>query len=144
MTYQYNINHYRPLSTDVPYWKFSALFLSLLLLNTPAVAFYFNSSALILLNLILSILFILLIFRLFRKTQKVPFVEISNNTLNYFDTQNEAIVQVSARDITQISTKFCELRIHTSEKIHIVNLNVIRNEKKRWEIKEKIRTLLAS
>ena len=142
MTYQYNINHYRPLSNDVPYWKFSIVFLSLLLLNTLNVAFYFYSVALILLNLILSILFLLLIIGLFRKTQKVPFVEIRNNTLNYFDTENEEIVQVSARDITQISTKLCELRVHTPEKIHIVNLNVIRNEKKRWEIKEKIRTLL--
>lgn len=142
MTYQYNINHYRPLNTNLPYWKFSTVFLTLLLLNTLTVAFYFYSVTLILLNLILSILFLLLIIGLFRKTQKVPFVEIRNNTLNYFDTENEEIVQVSARDITQISTKLCELRVHTSEKIHIVNLNVIRNEKKRWEIKEKIRTLL--
>ena len=80
--------------------------------------------------------------RQLRKTQKVSFIEIRDKTLSYFDTESEETVKISAGKITHISTKLCEQRVHTNERVHLVNLKVIRNEKKRWEIKEKIRTLL--
>lgn len=142
MTYLHHISHYRPLNSEIPYSKFAMVFLCILLFNTLTVAFYFYSLTLISLNLFLSIIFLVLVLRQFGKTQKVPFIEISNNTLNYFDTESEEIVKVSAQEITHISTKLCELRVHTKERVHLVNLKVIRNEDKRWEIKEKIRTLL--
>ncbi|MFA6945639.1 MAG: hypothetical protein WC220_07010 [Pedobacter sp.] len=142
MTYQHYISHNRSLNSGIPYWKLSSAILSILLLNTIGVAYYFDSELLILLNLTISLVFLLFIFSYLHKSQKVPLIDISNRTLNYFDTESEKIVKVSAHDITHISTKFCELRVHTNERIHIVNLKVVRNEKKRWEIKEKIRTLL--
>ena len=142
MIYQHYISHNRPLNTEIPHRKFSTVILSILIFNTIGAVFYFDSEVLIILNLLLGIIFLYLLFSHFQKNQKVTFIEISNKKLNYFDTESEEIIQVSANDITHISTKLCELRVHTIERIHVINLNVVRNEKKRWEIKEKIRTLL--
>ena len=141
MTYQHKISLHRPLNSEIANSKFAIVFLSILLFNTITVTFYFYSLTLFSLSLFLSVIFFVLLWRQFWKAQKVSFIEISNKTLNYFDTDSEEIVKVAAQDITHISTKLCELRIHTNERVHLVNLNVIRNEKKRWEIKEKIRTL---
>lgn len=142
MTYQHYISLHRPLNSEIAYSKFTMVFLSILVFNAVTVTFYFYSFVLISLSLFLSTIFFILLLRQFRRTQKVSFIEISDKTLNYFDTETEEIVKVAAQDITHISTKLCELRVHTNERVHLVNLNVVRNEKKRWEIKEKIRTLL--
>lgn len=141
MTYQHKISLHRPINSEIANSKFAIVLLSIILLNAITVTFYFYSLTLFSLSLFLSIIFFILLLRQLRKTHKVSFIEISNKTLNYFDTDSEEIVKVAAQDITHISTKLCELRIHTNERVHLVNLNVIRNEKKRWEIKEKIRTL---
>ncbi|HQT22299.1 MAG: hypothetical protein B7X86_02935 [Sphingobacteriales bacterium 17-39-43] len=141
MTYQHKISLHRSLNGEIANSKFAIVLLSILLLNAITVTFYFYSLTLFSLSLFLSIIFFILLLRQLRKTHKVSFIEISNKTLNYFDTDSEEIVKVMAQDITHISTKLCELRIHTNERVHLVNLNVIRNDKKRWEIKEKIRTL---
>ncbi len=141
MTYQYKISLHRPLNGEIANSKFAIVLFSILLLNAITVVFYFYSLTIVSLSLFLSIIFFILLFRQFRKTHKVSFIEISDKTLNYFDTESQEIVKVAAQDITHISTKLCELRVHTNERVHLVNLNVIRNEKKRWEIKEKIRTL---
>lgn len=141
MTYQHKISLHRSLNSEIANSKFAIVLLSILLLNAITVTFYFYSLTLFSLSLFLSIIFIILLLRQLRKTHKVSFIEISDKTLNYFDTESEEIVKVAAQDITHISTKLCELRVHTNERVHLVNLNVIRNEKKRWEIKEKIRTL---
>lgn len=143
MTYQHHINHYRSSDNDTRYWMYSKIFLSLLFINTFAVAFYFYSAALILLNVFLGIIFLSIMVNLIRKRIKMPFIEITDGTLNYFDTETEEIVAVCAKDITHITTKLCELRIHTNEQVHLVNLKVIRNEKTRWEIKEEIRKMVA-
>ena len=142
MTYQYKISLHRSSNSEIANSKFAIVLLSILLLNAITVVFYFYSLTLVSISLFLSIIFLTLLLRQFRKTQKVSFIEIRDKTLNYFDTEREEIVKVAAQDITHISTKLCELRVHTNERVHLVNLNVIRNEKKRWEIKEKIRTLL--
>ncbi len=143
MTYQHHINHYRSSDNDTRYWMYSKIFLSLLFINTFAVAFYFHSATLILLNVFLGIIFLSIMVNLIRKRIKMPFIEITDGTLNYFDTETEEIVAVCAKDITHITTKLCELRIHTNEQVHLVNLKVIRNEKTRWEIKEEIRKMVA-
>lgn len=142
MTYQHKISLHRPLNSEIANSKFAIVLLSTLLFNAITVIFYYYSLTIVSLSLFLSIIFLVLLLRQFRKAQRVSFIEIRDKTLNYFDTESEEIVKVAAQDITHISTKLCELRVHTNERVHLVNLNVIRNEKKRWEIKEKIRTLL--
>lgn len=143
MTYQLHINYYRSSGNDKSYWMYSKVFLSLLFLDTLAVTFYFYSLTLILVNVCFGLAFLSILLMIIRKRLRMPFIEITEESLNYFDTENEEIVKVCAKDITHISTRLCELRIHTNEQVHLVNLKVIRNEQTRWEIKEKIRTLVA-
>lgn len=139
MTNQYYISYYRSLKAEVPYLRFSIVLILILALNT--IGFNIEDIAIITMNLILGIVLMLILFSYFQKYQKVPFVEINNGILNYFDTERNEIIKINVQDITHINTRFCELRIHTNEKVHILNLDVIRNETKRWEIKEKIRKL---
>lgn len=140
MTYQYNITHYRASNNDARLWMYSKVFLSLLFLDTLANAFY-TSTVLSLIIVILSIIFLAIIVKLISRRHKVPFVEIVNKTLNYFDPEKGEMVSVPAKDITHISTRFCELNVHTHENIHSLNLGLIRNAKTRWEIKEMIREM---
>lgn len=142
MTYQLHIMHYRSSNNDACLWVYSKIFLSLLFLNTLGAAFYFTSAALSLLNVILSSIFLVAVVKLISKRFRVPFVQIADGTLNYFNPQKGEMVSVQAKDITHISTRFCELKIHTNEKIHSLNLGLIRNEKNRWEIKEMIREMV--
>ena len=142
MTYQLHITHYRSSNNDARLWVYSKISLSLLFLNTLGVAFFFTSAALSLLNVVLSIILLVVVVKLIIKRLRVPFVQIADGTLNYFNPQNGEMVSVQAKDITHISTRFCELKIHTNENIHSLNLGLIRNEKARWEIKEMIREMV--
>ena len=143
MIYQLHIRHYRSSNNDGSLWLYSMIFLSLLLLNTVGVAFYYFSDALILLNVLLSAAFLWLTIAHFIKRNRLPFIEISEGSLNYWDQTKEKIVSVSAKDITQISTKLCQLKLHTPDQIHVVNLNLIKKEQTRWEIKENVRKMVS-
>lgn len=143
MIYQLHIRHYRSSNNDGSLWLYSVIFLSLLFMNTLGVAFYYFSDLLILLNVILGSVFLWLTIAHFIKRNRLPFIEISEGSLNYWDQTKEEIVSVSAKDITQISTKLCQLKLHTEGHIHVVNLNLIKNEQTRWEIKENVRRMVS-
>jgi len=143
MIYQLHIQHYRSSNNDASLWIYSMIFLSLLFMNTVGVAFYYISDTLILLNVFLSATFLWLTIAHFKKRNRVPFIEISEGSLNYWDQTKEEIVSVSAKDITQISTKLCQLKLHTQEQIHVLNLNLIKKEQTRWEIKENVRRMVS-
>lgn len=138
MTYHYNITRNRSLK-GARLWT-DRIFLSLLILTTLVVAYY-NSTEL---NITIALSCIGLfagIALLFLRRHKVPFVEINNGTFSYFDTGKGEMVSVPVQDITHISTRFCELNVHTAENTHSLNLDLIRSEKARWEIKEMIREM---
>lgn len=139
MTNQYYISYCRSLKAEVPYLRFSIVIILILALNI--IGSDSEHIAIIPMNLILGLILLVILISCFQKYQKIPFVEINNGTLNYFDQESNKIIKISTQDITHISTKFCELSVHTDEKVHVLNLEVIRNETKRWEIKEKIRKL---
>lgn len=139
MTYQSKIR-YRYSNKNVHVWMYAKIFLPLIFLNILAIAFY-TSTVLSIIIVILSIIFFAIIVKLISRRHKVPFVEIVNDTLNYFDPEKGEVVSVPAKDITHISTRFCELNVHTHENIHSLNLGLIRNAKTRWEIKEMIRKM---
>lgn len=141
MTYQLDITHYRSSNNDARLWKYSKIFLSFLFLSTLTVAFYFTFPALSLLNVALGLVFLAGLIKISSKRLRVPFVQIADGTLNYFDPAKGEMISVSAKDITNISTRFCELHVHTHDTIHSLNLGLIRNEKTRWEIKEMIREM---
>jgi hypothetical protein len=83
----------------------------------------------------------LAIIMLVTRRHKVPFVEIVDGTISYFDSSRGEMVSVQVHEITHISTRFCQLDVHTAENIHSLNLGLVRNEKTRWEIKEMIREM---
>ena len=137
MTYHYNITRYRSVK-DARLWT-DRIFLSLLLLATLVIAFY-NATPLNLTIAVVCIIFLAAVMLITRR-HKVPFVEIVNGNISYFDSGKGEMVTVPVHDITHISTRFNQLNVHTAENIHSLNLGLIRNEKARWEIKEMIREM---
>ena len=137
MTYHYNITKYRSLK-DTRLWT-DRIFLSTMILTTIAILYY-NSSAFNIL-FALPLIVITSIIMLMNSRQKVLFVDITDGTLSFLDTGKGEMVSVPIHDITHISTKFCQLNVHTLESTHSLNLGLIRNEKTRWEIKEMIRKI---
>jgi len=141
MTYQLHITHYRSDSNDARLLMYSTIFLSLLFLNTLGVAFNITMPQLSLVNLVLGIVFLIALATQINKRLKVPFVNIHDNTLEYFSPEDGEIISIPSMDITKVTTRFNELNIHTSERIHSLNLGLIRQEQTRWEIKEMIRRM---
>lgn len=138
MTYYYNTTRYRSVK-NTRLWT-DRIFLSVLLLTALTIGFY-NSTTINLIIAATCMLFLTALIMLITRRHKVPFVEIADGTLSYFDTAKTQMVSVNVHDITHISTRFCQLDIHTEENTHSLNLGLIRNEKTRWEIKEMIREM---
>lgn len=141
MTYQLHITHYRSNPNDARLWLYCRIFLALLLLNTLGVAFKLTMPVLSLVNVFLSVVFLVVLLRIGNKRYRVPFVQIEDDVLNYYCPEQEEMIAVSAKEITGISTRFCELQLHTPDRVHSLNLGLIRQEKTRWEIKEMIRQM---
>lgn len=141
MTYQLHISHYRSDSNDARLLLYSKVFLSLLFLNTLAVAFDITMPQVSLLNFVLGVVFLIVLAAMMNKRSRVPFVNIHDDTLEYFNPKEGEIISIPANDITKVTTRFNELIIHTTEGIHSLNLALIRKEQTRWELKEMIRTI---
>ncbi len=136
MTYHYNIMQYRSskdarLLTDRLVLTILFLCISALILNNPGE--YKPTYALPALALITGVAMYM------RGRRMVSFLEITDGTLSYLDTEKGEMITIPVNDITFISTRFCRLNVHTSDGIHALNLDLIRKEQTRWEIKEIIR-----
>ena len=138
MNYQLNFFYYRLNPNDVKFWVYARAFTLLLFLNTLGVAFNITLPLLSIVNVIMSCIFIVILLKINSKTTRVPFIKIQEDRIEYLCQEQEEIISIDANDITKITTRFCELKIHTNEQIHSLNLGMIRQEKKRWEIKEMI------
>ena len=141
MTYQLNITHYRSDSNDARLLMYSMIFLSLLFLNTLGVAFNITVPQLSLVNLVLGLVFLIALASQINKRSKVPFVNIHDNTLEYFNPEEGDIISIPSMEILKITTRFNELNIHTENRVHSLNLGLIRQEQTRWELKEMIRQM---
>ena len=141
MTYQLNITHYRSDSNDARLLMYSMIFLSLLFLNTLGVAFDITVPQLSLVNLVLGVVFLIALATQINKRSKVPFVNIHDNTLEYFSPEEGEIISIPSVEIIKITTRFNELNIHTDSRVHSLNMGLIRQEQTRWEIKEMIRRM---
>ncbi|HYK77926.1 MAG TPA: hypothetical protein VEV16_13190 [Daejeonella sp.] len=142
MTYQLFITHYRSDSNDARLWMYAKIFLSLLFFTTLGAIFKFGP-ILSFANVVGCMIFLIATIRYYNRRHRIPFVQIQDGTLNYFCPQQEEMVSISARDITKISTRFCELQLHTPDRIHSLNMGLVRQEQTRWEIKEMIRKMTA-
>lgn len=67
---------------------------------------------------------------------KLPYIRIQDSKLEYYCLKEKQIITISADEITHITHRFCELRVHTKEQVHFLSLEPVRKERKRWEIKE--------
>lgn len=141
MTYQLHITHYRSDSNDDRLLMYSTIFLSLLFLNTLGVALDITMPQLSLVNLALGVIFLIALATMINKRSKVPFVNIHDDTLEYYSPEEGQIISIPSLDITKVTTRFNELNIHTNERMHSLNLGLIRQEQTRWEIKEMIRQM---
>lgn len=120
-------------------WFIASAVLLLLLLNTLGVAFNFTTQLFSMANVALSMVFLITLFKLNGRKPDVIFLKIQENEIEYFDSEENQVVSVCIADIKSVSTGFNELRIYTDQRIHIVDLSYIRDEKTRWEIKEAVK-----
>ena len=141
MTYQLHITHYRSDSNDGRLLMYSTIFLSLLFLNTLGVALDITMPQVSLLNLALGVIFLIVLAAMINKRSRVPFVNIHDDMLEYYNPEEGEFISIPSMEITKITTRFNELNIHTSDRTHSLNLSLVRKEQTRWELKEMIRKM---
>jgi hypothetical protein len=142
MTNQLNLTHTNDALMWTKLWLFSKIFLSFLVVITLLSAFIEMPSALNLSNIILCLLLVAAVLLVKFKKKQVPFIKIEDNNLYYFCPVKKEAVMIPANEIVKVSTQFCELQIHTTTRTHCLNLNNIKQEHRRWEIKETIKNLV--
>lgn len=141
MTYQLHISHYRSDSNDARLLMYSTIFLSLLFLNTLGVALDITMPQVSLVNLVLGVVFLIVLAAMINKRSRVPFVNIHDDMLEYYNPEEGEIISIPSVEITKITTRFNELNIHTNDRTHSLNLSLVRKEQTRWELKEMIRKM---
>ncbi len=139
MTNQLNITHQSSNVNWTRFWLFSKLFLSFLIITTIFSSLNYVISAFLILNILLGLLFMAAIFFIKFKTKKTEFVKITENKLQYFCQVKKEVILIPINEITNVRSHFCELEIHTYNRTYCINLNPIKEEKQRWEIKEMIK-----
>lgn len=141
MTNQLNVN-YRNVNANLnKLWLFSIIFLSVLVFITLFSSITILSASFYLSNIALCLLFVIVVLIVKSKNRQVAFVKIEEDNLQYFCPIKKEVVVIPVQEIINITTRFCELQIHTSNRTHCLNLDKIKQEQQRWEIKEMIRKL---
>ena len=139
MPYQLNITRYRSQPNDKNLWITAAVLGVLLLLNTVCIFLDITSSGFSTANIALGAAIVWIIWELSNRKQKITLVKINGDSIEYFSTDAEEMITIPAEEIVKVSTRFCELRIHTEYDVHSINMSMIPKEQTRWEIKEMIR-----
>lgn len=112
------------------------MILGAVVLTTAGVALNIAVPLLSLINVFIAFVLIVVLLTKNYKRQRVTFLKVDGHSIEYFCDQEERSVLISSDEITHVTTRFCELDIHTRDKVHTLNMNMIRQEKKRWEIKQ--------
>lgn len=138
MAYKLQIHRYRP-QNHVLVGRYALIFIVLILINGLGYALKLNLFMLVSLNAAIGL--IAFSFLKLNSKDQVPFIRIQDSKLEYLCPHKNKIITVYANEITNITTRFFELRIHTASEVHTINLEQITEVKKRWEVKEMIRQL---
>lgn len=141
MTNQLNFGHQSSTLNWTNLWLWSKVFLVFLIAATLLSSVVTLPAIFYLSNIAILLLFSAGLFLLIIKRKQTPFVKIEDRQLQYFCVVKKEIVTIPADEIIKVTTQFCELQIHTLNRTHCLNLNHIKEEKQRWEIKEMIRKL---
>lgn len=141
MTNQLNMSYQNSTLNWTKHWLWSKIFLVCLIAATLLSSVITLPAMFYLSNIAILLLFSAGLFLLIIKRNQTPFVKIEDRQLQYFCVVKKEIVTIPADEIIKVTTQFCELQIHTFNRTHCLNLNHIKEEKQRWEIKEMIRKL---
>lgn len=136
MTYQLNLKQSSN-PNQTKNWFFVGIFSFIMIASILSVYFVKNISLILALNTCFLAIAAYLIYQRAQKS-KLPYIRIQDSKLEYYCLKEQQIVSISADEITHITHRFCELRVHTKEQVHLLSLEPVRKERKRWEIKEMI------
>ncbi|RYE22362.1 MAG: hypothetical protein EOP42_24530 [Sphingobacteriaceae bacterium] len=142
MTNQLNISAQNASSNWTKFWFISKIFLVLLfaVLLFSALSGTFSVPTVFYAGL--PVLFLLAFFMIKLNRKQTQFIKVENQQLHYFCPVKKEKISIPISEITKVTSQFCELQIHTSNRTYCLNLNNIREEKQRWEIKETIKKLV--
>ena len=74
--------------------------------------------------------------------RKKVLIKVGQDSLQYFSGEKDEMIEIAAEDIVKVSTRFCELQVHTKDNtIHRISMASIKKEQARWEIKEMVKQL---
>ena len=141
MNHQLNLTHQTDALNWNRLWLYSKIFLSFLIVITIISSFAEVPSVFCISNIALGILFIVVLLVLKFKKKQVAFIKFEDNNVYYFCKVKKEAVVIPASEIINVTTRFCELQIHTINQTHCINMDKIKQETQRWEIKEMIRKL---
>lgn len=123
-------------------WLFSKIFLSLLVIATLLSSVAEMPSVFYVSNMVLCVLFIVTILLVSLVKKRTPLVKIADNNVYYLCPVTKEAITIPANEIIKVTSQFCELQIHTSTRTHCLNMDKIKQESQRWEIKEMIKKLV--
>ena len=126
-------------SNETRFWFIVTIALILLGVNYLGVAYQFSMPWFSLINLAIAVTAVVAFLKWNGQKPQILFLKVEDNEIEYYNGEEQELVSVETNAIKNVDTGFNELRIHTQEQIHIVDLSYIRDEKKRWEIKEAVR-----
>lgn len=139
MTNQLNLNYRTANANLSKLWLYSSIFLSALVLITLFSSVAILPAAFYLINIALCFLLVVVVVVLNFKKKPVELLKVEEDQLQYFCPVKKEVVLIPINEITKVTTQFCELQIHTYNQTHCLNLNKIKQEQQRWEIKEMIK-----
>lgn len=131
-------------SNETRFWFIITVALILLGVNYLGVAYQFSMPWFSLINLAIAIVAVVAFLKWNSQKPRIVFLKVEENEIEYFNGEEQELVSVETNAIKNIDTGFNELRIHTQEQVHIVDLSYIRDEKKRWEIKQAVRACISN
>ena len=141
MTNQLNISQQNTFLSWTKLWFLSKIFLVSLLMLTMFSSFITTFSTVYIFCFGLVILFLLAFFLLKFNRKQTAIVKVENQQLHYFCPVKKEKISIPVLEIMKVTSQFCELQIHTANRTYCLNLNNIKQEKQRWEIKEMIKKL---
>ncbi len=142
MTNQLNISPQNVNSNWTKLWMFCKILLFCLLAILVFTAVVAAIPTLYILGFGLMILFLSIFFLLKLNRKPGLIVKVENQQLRYFCPVKKEKIIIPTSEIVKVTSQFCELHIHTFNHTYCLNLNNIRHEKQRWEIKETIKKLV--
>jgi hypothetical protein len=136
MAFQVTISNSK---SEARFWFIVTVALILLGVNYLGVLYNFSMPWFSLINLAIAIVAVVAFLKWTSQKTRMLFLKVEENEIEYFNGEEKELVSVDTHAINNVDTGFNKLRLHTRDQVHVLDLSYIRDEKKRWEIKEAVR-----